>query len=143
MYINLGDWSIRNYVDDDEVALVKYANNYKIWVNVDDIFPYPYTKNDAKNWIESTKQLPQTNFAIASPKEAIGGIGLKLKANIYKGSAEVGYWLGEPYWGQGHCYQSSRYPRRICVYQLRFGKAFSDCFRMEPSFCTRSSEKRV
>jgi [ribosomal protein S5]-alanine N-acetyltransferase len=101
MYINLGDWSIRNWVDDDELSLVKYANNYNIWINVDDVFPHPYTRKDAKNWIESTKQLPQTNFAIASSIEAIGGIGFKLKHDIYRRSAEVGYWLGESYWGKG------------------------------------------
>jgi [ribosomal protein S5]-alanine N-acetyltransferase len=101
VYITFGDWSIRNHVKDDEAALVKYANTYKIWINVDDIFPHPYTSSDAKNWIESCNQLPHTNFAIATAIEAIGGIGFKLRTDIYKRSAEIGYWLGEPFWGKG------------------------------------------
>ena len=44
---------------------------------------------------------PETNFAIASATEAIGGIGLELGRDVHRRSANVGYWLGEPYWGRG------------------------------------------
>ncbi len=100
MDIDLGAWKLRNWTDDDVPALVKYANNVNIWRNLDDIFPYPYTESDAKKWINLSGIPPVTNFAIASQVEAIGGIGFTLQPEIYRRSAAIGYWLGEPYWGK-------------------------------------------
>jgi [ribosomal protein S5]-alanine N-acetyltransferase len=98
--IAFGDYKLRNWRESDESSLVKYADNPKIWLNVDDIFPHPYTSQDAKFWVRQTAQ-SKTDFAIATGSEAIGGIGLRPQANIYRRSAELGYWLGEPFWGKG------------------------------------------
>ena len=65
-------------------------------------FPHPYTPEDAERWIAfATAQEPPTNFAIAVGEEAVGGIGLDLKTDVERRSAEVGIWLGEAYWGKG------------------------------------------
>ena len=98
--IKIGEWSLRSWEKADVPALVKYANNRKIWLNVRDAFPHPYTRKDAEAWI-NTMQDPLTNFAIASPVEAIGGVGFNLQEDIYCRSAEIGYWLGEPFWNRG------------------------------------------
>ena len=97
--IKIGEWSLRSWEKSDVPALVKYANNRKIWLNVRDAFPHPYTRKDAEAWI-NTMQDPLTNFAIASPVEAIGGVGFNLQEDIYCRSAEIGYWLGEPFWNR-------------------------------------------
>jgi len=101
MNIKFGEYSIREWAPPDEAALVKYADDRRVWINLDDIFPHPYTAADARAWIEASAWKPVTNFAIAAAEEAIGGIGLKLQKDIYRRSAEVGYWLGEPFWGRG------------------------------------------
>jgi len=44
---------------------------------------------------------PETNFAIEVDGEAVGGIGLVLHQDIERCSAEIGYWLGQDYWGRG------------------------------------------
>jgi len=98
--INIGEWSLRSWAIEDMPALVKYADNRKIWMNVRDVFPHPYTRDDAEEWIKRVQE-PLTNFAIASATEAIGGIGFNLQEDIYRRSAEIGYWLGEPYWNKG------------------------------------------
>ena len=100
MEIACGDYKLRNWRESDESSLVKYADNPKVWLNVDDIFPHPYTSQDAKFWISQTHQC-KTDFAITTSSEAIGGIGLRPQVNIYRRSAELGYWLGEPFWGKG------------------------------------------
>ncbi len=93
---------IRRWQFNDEQSLIENANNKKVWINVKDVFPYPYTLQDAKDWIRFTHtENPPTNFAITVDTRAIGGIGLTLKSDIYRKSAEIGYWLGEPYWNQG------------------------------------------
>jgi len=101
MYVKIGQYIIRNWAPADEAALVKYADNRRVWINLRDLFPHPYTAADAKIWMVTSAKRPVTNFAIATDEEAIGGIGLKLKKDIYRRSAEVGYWLGEPFWGRG------------------------------------------
>ena len=102
MRIDIGEWQIRSLHPDDAGALTRYANNPNVSRNLRDAFPYPYTRSDAEDWISyATGQSPETNFAIASPTEAIGGIGLWFPRDAPCRSAEVGYWLGEPFWGRG------------------------------------------
>jgi ribosomal-protein-alanine N-acetyltransferase len=82
--------------------LVNNANNQHIASNMRDIFPFPYTLEDGKTWIEiAQNENPTCNFAITIDNEAVGGIGLTLGQDIEKISAEVGYWLGKKYWGKG------------------------------------------
>ena len=102
MLIDLGDWQIRSWLPTDVASLVKYADNRNVSINLRDAFPHPYTGEDAQAWIQlASGQIPETNFAIASSVEAVGGIGLRLGEDVFRRTAEIGYWLGEPFWGKG------------------------------------------
>jgi ribosomal-protein-alanine N-acetyltransferase len=102
MEISMPPWKIRSWSLADRPALVKYANNRNIWRNLRDNFPHPYTQPDADQYLHSVlNQNPESHFAIASAQEAIGAIGLMLQSGVSAKSAEIGYWLGEPFWGQG------------------------------------------
>ena len=93
---------IRRYREGDQETLVKYINNRNVWLNLSDRVPHPYTRKDADQWIAHTqKEDPPQNFAIANDREIIGGIGLIFRKGIHRHSAELGYWLGEPFWGRG------------------------------------------
>lgn len=93
---------IRPWNSQDAEALVKYANNRQIWLNLRDGFPHPYTIDQARAFIgKVSQQNPLLIFAIAIPEEAIGSIGLSRNQDVHRFTAELGYWLGEPYWGQG------------------------------------------
>jgi len=85
----------------DAEALVRYADNREIWINLRDQFPHPYRTADAHDWLSwVTRALPETNFAIEVTGEAAGGIGYRLGEDVERYSAEIGYWLGEPFWGR-------------------------------------------
>lgn len=100
--IELGEWCIRSYSAADAESLVKYASNRRISINLRDRFPYPYARADAQAFLAAAAtQQPESDFAIASPSEVIGGIGFHRQTDVYRLSAEVGYWLGEPFWGRG------------------------------------------
>jgi ribosomal-protein-alanine N-acetyltransferase len=102
MPIQTGFGEIRPWTMQDVPALVKYANNRKIWLNMRDLFPHPYTEASAYAFMELVAlQSPTTFFAIATKAEAIGGVGVTLKQDVHRLTAELGYWLGEPYWGKG------------------------------------------
>jgi RimJ/RimL family protein N-acetyltransferase len=102
MHIPTSFGAIRSWSSADAAALVKYANNRKVWLNLRDAFPHPYTTASAAAFLEMVgRQSPATLFAIATQEEAIGGIGLSLNQDVHRLTAEMGYWLGEPYWGKG------------------------------------------
>jgi len=65
-------------------------------------FPHPYTRADAEWWVQfAVSQEPETNFAIEIAGEAVGGIGVTLRDDIERVAVELGYWLGQPFWGRG------------------------------------------
>ena len=102
MRIDIGKWEIRSLTMGDVPSIARYADNLQVSANMRDTFPSPYTLSDAEAWVGfAMGQDPEVSFAIASPKEAIGGIGLRLQEDVHRRSAEVGYWLGELFWGRG------------------------------------------
>jgi [ribosomal protein S5]-alanine N-acetyltransferase len=103
MEFELTDGRVRSWKWKDRDSIVHHANNRNVWINLRDRFPHPYTLLDARNWLESVIDIrPETNFAIANVNdEAVGGIGFILQQDVGRRSAEVGYWLGEEYWGRG------------------------------------------
>lgn len=102
MELKLSRCTLRPWRTGDEASLVRYANNGNVSGNLKDRFPFPYTADDAVAWIaHASGQAPVVNFAIVVDGEAVGGTGIELGTDIFRRSAEVGYWLGEPFWGRG------------------------------------------
>ncbi len=95
------EFKIRPWEIDDLNNLVKYANNFNIAKNLTDKFPYPYTITDGEKFIEfASLDNPKHIFAIEINGEAVGGIGIHPQTDILKKNAELGFWIGEPFWGQ-------------------------------------------
>lgn len=93
---------VRPWSPQDANSLQRYADNRKIWINLRDMFPHPYSPENANAFLGFVlKEDPNTTFAIATESEAIGCIGLRLGNDVHRKSAELGYWLGEPFWGRG------------------------------------------
>jgi len=93
---------IRPWKESDLDSLVKHANNWNVAKNLTDGFPHPYTDINGKAFIEfANKGNPVHIFAIELDGQAIGGIGIHPQQDIHRKNAELGYWLAEPYWGQG------------------------------------------
>lgn len=93
---------IRSLELSDKVELAKLANNKNVWDNLRDYIPYPYDENDAEFFINLTeKENPKQNFGIEYNGVICGVIGLIIQRDVYRKSGEIGYWLGEPFWGNG------------------------------------------
>jgi RimJ/RimL family protein N-acetyltransferase len=93
---------LREWKKSDAEALTKIANNRKIWDNVRDRLPYPYTKKDAKDWLALVKdQKTVTTFCIEADGKMAGSIGFTAKEDVYRKNVEIGYFIAEEYWGKG------------------------------------------
>jgi RimJ/RimL family protein N-acetyltransferase len=98
----IGDCWLRDWREEDAPALARYADNRKIWSSLRDAFPHPYRLEHAGEFIRRVSAAaPRTVFAIATESEAVGSIGLMPGQDVHRFTAELGYWLAEPYWGRG------------------------------------------
>lgn len=94
---------LRPWRDSDRAALLRYANDRAVWRNLRDLFPNPYTERDADAWLSfaAAEPSPPGLYAIEVDGEAVGTIGLEPGRDIERWCWEVGYWLGQPFWGRG------------------------------------------
>jgi RimJ/RimL family protein N-acetyltransferase len=102
IFIPLQTCVVRSWEMSDLDSLVEHANNRRIWINLRDAFPHPYTRRDGRTFLRRTRAAsPETTFAIAVNGAAVGAIGFVLRTDVERVSAEVGYWIGEAFWGRG------------------------------------------
>lgn len=102
MLLTLKSCEVRSWRSADAEPMARHANNRKIWLNLRDAFPYPYTTDDAHEFIKSVRNRnPETTFAIAVNGEPVGSVGFVLRHDVERVSAEIGYWIAEPFWGRG------------------------------------------
>jgi [ribosomal protein S5]-alanine N-acetyltransferase len=86
----------------DVDALVRNANNLNVAKQLRDRFPHPYSRANAMAFLKFAAQDEDpSNLAIEVRGEAAGGIGFVGGSDLERFSAEIGYWLGETYWGRG------------------------------------------
>lgn len=96
------EFLLRPWLSTDIDSLVKHANNPEIAQFMTNGFPYPYTLEHGKKWLEmASSKTPANFFAIIINNEAVGGVGIHLQQDIMCKNAELGYWLGELYRGNG------------------------------------------
>lgn len=126
-------WSF-DYVGD----LARFANNKKIADNLRDIFPHPYTEENARQFVElcmNTPENKQVNRAIFYDNKAIGGISITLGADVYAKSAEIGYWLAEDYWGRGIVPDAVREMCRIAFEQYDLARVYAAVYSYNKGSC--------
>lgn len=95
-------FTLRPWTSNDLDNLVQYANNFHIAKFMTNAFPHPYTPANGEAFIAYANQdTPIHIFAIDVAGQAIGGIGIHPQTDVQEKNAELGYWLAEPFWGQG------------------------------------------
>ena len=110
--------SIRKWRIDDKSDLATNLNNLKVLNNLRDGLPYPYTEQDAEDFIRMMLTADKDStfaFAITLDDKVIGSIGVFRQDNIHYRTAEMGYYIGEPYWGNGYMTNAIK---QVCEYVL-------------------------
>ncbi len=100
----MNGFKLRKWEIDDIQSVVKYANNKNVADNLRNVFPHPYTLENAEGYVRlciSSGETKQCCRAITVNGEVVGSIGVFIKDDVYCKTGEVGYWLGEDFWGRG------------------------------------------
>ena len=96
--------TLRKWLEADIDDVAGYASNKKIFDGMRDAFPYPYRRQDAREYILSCIGDDETKScrrAVLFEGRLAGSIGAFLQNDVYRRSAEIGYWIAEPFWGKG------------------------------------------
>lgn len=131
MKIPLRTCEVRSWTPADVDSLVAHADNRNIAINLRDRFPSPYTRRDGRDFIKTARRMdPESFFAIAVDGAAVGGIGFVPQQDVERVSSEIGYWLGEAYWGRGIATDAliavTRYAMDTQGFTRMFALPFSD-----------------
>jgi ribosomal-protein-alanine N-acetyltransferase len=127
---------LRPFTLADVPRLVLLAGNYEVAKNTLNI-PHPYGEEDARRWVQITQEnyAQQTGYAFAiellATNEFIGGIGLTLERRFDR--AEAGYWLGQPYWGQGLASEALGLLLRFGFEELQLNKIYATHIAENPA----------
>ena len=132
------DCTIRKWQIDDQYDLAKILNNQKIMNHLRDGLPYPYTVEDAKEYISSMLQANQEKmfaFAISVDEHVIGSISVTRLDNIHYCTGELGYYIGEYYWGKGYATSAVK---QVCQYVFEHSdiiRTFAEPFAYNTASC--------
>lgn len=137
MEIQAERFLLRPWQPGDEAALVRHGDNRKVWRNLTNRFPHPYRREDAEQWIVLNQGSgePTRNFAIVIDGEAVGGVGLEGRADLAVRSAEIGYWLGEAFWGRGLATEAARCIAEHAFARFEFERLEAGVLAWNPASC--------
>ena len=119
---------LRPYELRDAAELTRLIGAREVAVNLLRV-PYPYSDEDARAFISETKESGEARFAVAlaSQEVLIGGIGLRIHS--VHARAELGYWLGVPYWGSGYATEAARAVIEYGFDILELNRIYASVFR--------------
>lgn len=127
---------VRSWRAEDLPSLLRHANNRNIWLNLRDRFPHPYGRRDAQLFIrQSRRGDPECSFAVAVDGVAVGAIGFVIQQDVERVSAEVGYWLGEAFWGRGIMTEALQALTRHAVSTHRLTRLYARTFTYNAASC--------
>lgn len=134
MILDCGSCIVRDWSAGDRGSLLRLANNRRIWRNLKDRFPHPYGDAEADAWLALVREHPErTGWAIEVDGLAAGGIGLRPGEDVHAKSANIGYWLGEPYWGRGIMTEAVRAVSNHAFSQLGFARVEAMVYEWNPA----------
>jgi RimJ/RimL family protein N-acetyltransferase len=133
MEIRLERSTLRGWRWEDKPSLIAHADNPNVSRSLRDRFPCPYTEADADRWLELAVPAPANNLAIEVNGAAAGGIGIEPGSDIYRRSAEIGFWLGETYWGRGIMSEALRAASDYAFEHFDLCRLFAGAFESNPA----------
>jgi len=119
---------LRSYCEDDIAELLPLIGTREVAATTLRI-AHPYTEQDARVFFALAQESDKVWLAVTlrSDGRLIGGIGLRIDEPHRH--AELGYWLGVPYWGKGYATEAAREMLRYGFNDLRLHRIFASHFK--------------
>jgi len=134
MQLVLERCTVRPWRLNDAESLATHANNRKIWLAVRDLFPHPYTIQDAHEFLQrAVGEQPEMKFCVEIKGAAVGGIGVHPGQDVYRHTATVGYWLGEQFWGRGIMTEVVTAVTDFCLDNFQLRRISAEVFSNNPA----------
>jgi len=134
MQLVLKSCTIRPWRLDDAESLARHANNRKVWVALRDLFPHPYTIQDAHEFLQrAISEQPTTKFCIEVEGVAAGGIGIRPGQDVHRQTAGLGYWLGEEFWGRGIMSEAVAAFMDFCFDNFSLRRIYAEAYANNPA----------
>ena len=123
---------LRAFTEDDTSAVTALIGAREVAATTLRI-PHPYTDEHFRCFLNHMQGEAEPNFAITlrSDGRLIGGIGLRIERDHQR--AELGYWLGVPYWGQGYATEAGLAALRYGFEDLKLHRIFASHFEHNPT----------
>ncbi len=132
------DTILRPWRPEDAASVAILADNPKIAANLRDAFPSPYEREHARAFIDNCLNCDSDthlHYAVDRDGRAVGSVGIRKKDDVYRKSAEIGYWLGEPYWGGGLMSRAVHLASRIAFSTMDIVRIFAEPFAHNAPSC--------
>lgn len=130
--------SIQVWKLEDKKDLARLMNNRNVQNNLRDGLPYPYTEDDAEEYIKAMLAADKTKifaFSIVVDESVIGSISAVRCDNIHCRTAELGYYIGEPYWGRGYATEAVKQLCRHVFENTDIIRIFAEPFAYNVASC--------
>jgi [ribosomal protein S5]-alanine N-acetyltransferase len=98
---------LRPFRREDAGEFTRLAGDWAVASMTSDI-PFPFTQSEAMAWLRPVRG--EVRFAIELQGRLIGGAGYYRRPS---GAAELGFWLGRPWWGQGFATEAAQAVLRL------------------------------
>jgi RimJ/RimL family protein N-acetyltransferase len=130
----LGEVSLRRLDASDNHIIAVMANNRKVWDNITDVMPHPYSERDADDFISmALNSDTEIIFAVEFRGELAGVIGLHRQKDVFRLTAEIGYWLGEPFWNKGIATAAVRLATHYGITRLGLVRIYANVYDFNKS----------
>ena len=116
---------LRGFIPADATELHVLINAREVALNTLRI-PFPYPEGDAERWIATHDETNTDRVFAVTLREAktlIGCVGLHVKPE--HDHAELGYWIGVPYWGHGYATEAAAAVVRFGFETLPLNRIFA------------------
>jgi ribosomal-protein-alanine N-acetyltransferase len=134
MKLKLERCTIREWRPDDAPSLTRHANNRRVWLGLRDLFPHPYAIENAHEFLrQAAAEKPTTKFCIDIEGAAAGGIGIRIGEDVHRHVGQLGYWLGEEFWGRGIMTEAVSEFVNYCFKKFPLHRIYAEAYANNPA----------
>lgn len=101
------------------------------------VIPHPYQDGMAEEWISTHRpgfeagELAVFAAVLRETGELVGAVGLSITRRYDR--AEIGYWIGRPYWGRGYCTEAATAVMAFGFTNYRLNRVYATHFVRNPA----------